>query len=219
MSNEQRPCDVIAFDLDGTLVDTTALHVAATQAASQAVFALPVAHELVQRSLGLPLLESLGIVSAGRGHIRELAQAFMRYYAVHEHDGARCFADVLASLGTLRAGGLRLALLSNKLRQWGNEEIGRLGLARVFETLVFLEDMPKPKPSGWALQPILQSLQVEATRVLVVGDSVGDIACAQAAGAQSGAALWGARDPAALRDMHPTYCLADMAALLTLMGL
>jgi len=218
MSTTAFPCDVVAFDLDGTLIDTAALHVAATQAAGQAIFGAPIAASLVAHSLGHPLPESMAIISDGRGQIDALITAFMGYYAEHEHDGAQCFAETVPTLGTLRAAGVPLALVSNKLRMWGWAEIERLGITPYFASIVFMEDMPQPKPSGWALQPVIATLGVAIERVLLVGDSVADIACATAAGALSAAALWGTHDHTHLLAAKPTYAFAtmrDLAALFT----
>lgn len=212
-------CDVVAFDLDGTLVDTTSLHVMATQAAAQEIFGAPVSPELVSQSLGRPLPESMRVVSDGRGQEMELMQAFLRHYAAHSSDGAQCFPDVVPALTSLRAAGLRLALLSNKLRRWGLEEIERLGIADYFDPVVFMEDMPIPKPSGAALHPILQRLHVAPRRVLVIGDGAGDIACARAAGALSGAALWGTHDPALLLAERPDYRFERLCDVLALIGI
>ncbi|MBA3825631.1 MAG: HAD family hydrolase [Ktedonobacterales bacterium] len=214
-----RHCDLVVFDLDGTLVDTAALHVAATQAAVSAIFGEPAASALVARSLGLPLRDSLGVVSNGRGHIPELMVAFMEYYTDHEGEAARCFADAIPTLAALRAVGIPLALLSNKLRAWGQAEIARLGLTPYFRHVVFMEDMPVPKPSGRALQPILTALGMAATRTLLIGDGVGDMQCAAEAGALSGAALWGPHDPAPLLAMHPTYAFREMRDILTALSL
>jgi pyrophosphatase PpaX len=219
LSRMTRPCDLIVFDLDGTLVDTHALHIASTQAALVAVFGAQAPAEVVARSLGLPLGDSMRVVSAGRGRVPELMAAFLDYYADHEGDGAQCFAEVLPTLTTLRAAQVPLALLSNKLRTWGLAEIERLGLAAYFTQVVFMEDMPTPKPSGLALQPILTTQRVPATRTLLVGDGVGDLRCAEEAGALSGAALWGPQDPAPLLAARPSYAFHALKEILALMQL
>ncbi len=214
-----RPCDLIVFDLDGTLVDTAALHVAATQAAAHAVFGMPAPAALVARSLGQPLPDSMRVVSDARGHIPELMVAFMEYYADHEGEAARCFAEAIPTLAALRDAGLPLALLSNKLRAWGQAEIARLGLLPYFARVVFVEDMPTPKPSGQALQPILTALGIPAARTLLIGDGLSDLHCARAAGALSGAALWGPHDPVPLLAAHPTYAFRAMGEVLALLGM
>jgi phosphoglycolate phosphatase-like HAD superfamily hydrolase len=117
-------------------------------------------------------------------------------------------------LDALRAAGVRLSLLSNKLRAWGQEEIARLKLAPYFASVVFLEDMPAPKPSGLALQPIVRKLDVAPGQILVIGDSAGDMLCAQAAGARSGAAVWGAYDAAPVLATRPQFVFRTLTDVL-----
>ena len=218
MARQQRPCDVIAFDLDGTLVNTAGLHVAATQAAALTVFGEEVAPALVTKSLGQPLQESMRLISNGREQIPALMTAFLSYYTTHEGEGAQPFPEAIPTLQSLQASDIPLALLSNKLRAWGHAEIARLGLAPFFTAIIFMEDMPIPKPSALALQPLLKACKVAAKRVLVIGDGVSDMQCAHAAGAQSGAALWGPHDPAPLVAAHPTHTFHQMSEILQLMG-
>jgi phosphoglycolate phosphatase len=214
-----RPCDLVVFDLDGTLVDTAGLHVAATQAAAEAVLGHAVAPDLVARSLGLPLQESMRLISADDAQVAPLMAAFLRYYSAHEGEGAQLFPATIPTLTALQGAGMPLALLSNKLRAWGLAEIARLGLAPYFAQVVFAEDMPVPKPSPLALDPLLRTFALSAARVLLVGDSVGDLRCAQAAGALAGAALWGPHDPAPLLAAQPAYAFYRMDDILALFGL
>jgi phosphoglycolate phosphatase len=216
---QQRLCDLVVFDLDGTLVDTAGLHVAASHAAARAVFGQDAAPELVTRSLGQPLQESMRIISDGRGQVLELMSAFLTHYAAHEGDGVQCFPDVMPTLAALHAAGLPLALLSNKLRDWGVAEIARLGLAPYFGQVVFTEDMPIPKPSPLALEPLLRTYGLPPARVLLIGDGVGDLRCAQAAGALAGAALWGPHDSAPLLAAQPDYIFQQMGEILSLLGI
>lgn len=209
--NSMPLCDVVAFDLDGTLVDTLGLHIAATRAAVRAVFHTTMPEDEIRCSLGHPLQESMAIMSAGRGQEHVLLREFMRYYVAHQADGATTFPEVASVLTTLQNRGLRLALISNKLRRWGNEEIDRLDLRRFFEVVVFVEDMPSPKPSGLALSPVLRAIQVAPQHVLVIGDSETDLICARAAGALSGAALWGTYQPENLYAQSPDYLFQSLS--------
>jgi HAD superfamily hydrolase (TIGR01509 family) len=209
----------VAFDLDGTLVDTTRLHVNASQAASLAVFGVPVAPHVVAHSLGRPLPDSMRVISQGRGREPDLLAAFLHHYSEHESDGAQCFPGVTAMLGALQHAGVRLGLLSNKLRAWGQTEITRLRLTPYFSSVVFMEDMPAPKPSGLALQPVARQLGVAPAKLLVIGDSAGDIMCAHAAGAHSGAAVWGAYDAELVLAAKPQYVFHDLGEVLALFHL
>jgi phosphoglycolate phosphatase-like HAD superfamily hydrolase len=91
-----------------------------------------------------------------------------------------------------------------------------LELTAHFAVVVFAEDMPRPKPAGAALDPILAALRLPARQVLVVGDGAADIGCARAAGARSAAALWGVVADEPLLALDPDYTLRAIEEMLVL---
>lgn len=220
-----RRYDALVFDLDGTLVDTAALHIAASHHAVRAVLGREVAAATVHASLGRPLPQSMAMVARGAGiaddalvaeRVPALVTSFLAYYAAHQGAMVRLFPSVRTTLDELARRGYALAVLSNKLRDWGRAELASVGLAERIEVAVFAEDMPVPKPAGAALDPVLAALGLPAARTLLIGDGVADIACARAAGAGAVAALWGAIAPDDLRTMAPDHALAAIGDLLIL---
>jgi HAD superfamily hydrolase (TIGR01509 family) len=220
-----RPLSAVVFDLDGTLVDTAALHIAASHATLRAVLGREVTPEVVLQSLGRPLPESAAVLALGAGItnastletlVPRLVAAFLNYYTVHQAGMVRPFPGVLNVLQTLRERGYALGLLSNKLRSWGQAELKMVRLAPFFDVAIFAEDMPNPKPAPAALQPVLAQLKVSPGEVLLVGDGPADIACARAAGARSAAALWGTVAPEALLALEPDSVLHAVEQLLDL---
>lgn len=223
-----RRVDALAFDFDGTLVDTRALHMAASFHAAPAVLGRDVDVATVRASLGLPLPDSMRVIATGvigggassvdgaaiERAIPALVASFLAYYTAHQRRMVHLFPGVPETLAELRRRGYPLALLSNKLRDWGRAELADIGLAEQFAVTVFAEDMPVPKPSGAALAPVLAALGLPATRVLLVGDGAADIACARDAGAPVAAALWGAVAPTALLALKPDYILQTIGDVL-----
>ena len=220
-----RRFDAVVFDLDGTLVDTRALHFAASRHAAREVLGRDTDDATIRASLGRPLTDSMRVIAQGTGvadsaalarAIPALVASFLAYYAAHQHAMVRLFPTVDTTLAELRRRGYSLALLSNKLRDWGRAELQSIGLADQFAVAVFAEDMPTPKPAGAALDPVLAAFGMAAARVLLVGDGAADIACARAAGAPVAAALWGAVEPGALLALAPDYTLHVINDLLAL---
>jgi HAD superfamily hydrolase (TIGR01509 family) len=223
----------VVFDLDGTLVDTEALHLAASHHAARAVLGRDVSAEVARASLGRPLPLSMAVIAGGAGDgpgdraevdtmVPALMDAFLAFYGAHQAAMVRPFPGVPAVLAELRRRGYPLALLSNKLRAWGRAELEDVGLAPLLDVVVFMEDMPEPKPAAAALDPVLAALALAADRILLIGDGAADVGCARAAGATAAVALWGTagREPAARESLlalgaartfeHPsdvlTYC-------------
>ena len=221
-----RRVTAVIFDLDGTLVDTAALHIASSHACVCTVLGADVDDAVVRDSLGRPLPESVAVLARGTGLVEDheiavavprLIQAFLAYYAEHEAELVRLFARVPETLAELRVRGYALGILSNKLRAWGRAELAALGLEPCFARAVFAEDMPAPKPAAAALDPLIAALEVPASHMMLVGDGAADIACARAAGSIAAAALWGAVEPDALRALGPDHALASVDELLDLL--
>jgi pyrophosphatase PpaX len=221
----RRPFGAVVFDLDGTLVDTAALHVAASHHAALEVLGRDVDETTVRASLGHPLPTSMAVLARGAGLASEadvsravpaLMESFLAYYRAHQDELVAPFPRVPATLATPQKRGYRLGLLSNKLRDWGRAELGTLGLAPYFAVTVFAEDMPAPKPAAAALKPVLGALRVGPSDVLVVGDSAADVECARAAGAVAALALWGAMGPTELPPVRPDYVLSAIEEILNL---
>ena len=63
--------------------------------------------------------------------------------------------------------------------------------------------VPKPDPKG--LEDVMRSLNVSPGECLYVGDSERDIACAQRAGAWSGAALWASVERDSVLALNPEF--------------
>jgi HAD superfamily hydrolase (TIGR01509 family) len=220
------PIAAVIFDLDGTLVDTAALHIASSHAAVRSVLCRDVTEEVVRASLGRPLPETVAVLARGAGvsaHrevaalVPRLMDAFLAYYGEHQAELVRPFPGVPETLTSLRERGYALGLLSNKLRDWGRRELAAVGLARFFVAAVFAEDMPAPKPAPAALDPLVTALRVRTQHMLVVGDGAADVECARAAGAKSAAALWGAVAPDALRALAPDFSLDAVEEVLKLL--
>jgi phosphoglycolate phosphatase-like HAD superfamily hydrolase len=71
--------------------------------------------------------------------------------------------------------------------------------------VVGAEDVREHNPAAEPVLRALEALGDDPAGAIMVGDSRVDLLAAAAAGALSGAALWGAQDPAGLMALGPTY--------------
>ena len=102
----------------------------------------------------------------------------------------RCYEDTLPTLQALRAGGYRLAVVSNT--PWGSpgalwrEELKRLGLDRWFDAVIFCTDAGWRKPAPPIFRLAVDQLLVEPQDCLFVGDDPRwDLAGPQALGMET----------------------------------
>jgi phosphoglycolate phosphatase-like HAD superfamily hydrolase len=172
------------FDLDGTLVDSDA-------ALADAFVALGVpAGEVTYGHVLGDECARLGI---------ELDDYLDRY----DPSAAMPFAGVEA----LVAGLDRWAVCSNKHPRSGWAELSRLGWQP--ELALFADSFVGPK----RLEPVLETLDLDAADVVFVGDTAHDRSCARAVGCRFVLAGWNPRAQAAPDDIVATTP-ADVARLL-----
>ncbi len=179
---------VIAFDLDGTLVDTAPDLMGALNRvlAEEGLPALPMAsaRHLVGQGARALLLRGFG--EAGRSLEGAEAEAkvarFLDLYRAHIADESRPFPGVAAALDALEAAGARLAVCTNKPGAYARLLLDTLGLSHRFAAVTGADDAPARKPDPRHLLACVEAAG-GGERFLLVGDSFADVAAARGAGA------------------------------------
>ena len=179
----------VAFDLDGTLVDTApdlmgSLNVVLGE---RGLPALPLAsaRQLVGRG-ALALLER-GFAEAGEplGDVegQALLARFIEVYRGRIADESVAFEGVGGALDRLSAAGALLCVCTNKPTALSNLLLGKLGLAQRFASVVGADSTPFRKPDGRHLTDAVRAAGGDPARCVMVGDSEADVAAARSAGA------------------------------------
>jgi phosphoglycolate phosphatase len=211
------PPAAVAFDLDGTLIDSRGDIVAAINHAllKTGRKALPAqvvvryvgdgARSLCARSAQLP--ESSDEVDA-------LVELFIDYYAAHPLDFTRWMPgaqDMLDELGDIPD--LALAICTNKPRVTAEAVLGALGVRTRFRALVAGGDLSEKKPAPGPLLLVARLLGTPIERVIMVGDAPQDIECARRAGTRAIAVEKGFFSSERIRDARPDVMLGSLAEL------
>lgn len=175
--------EVVVFDYNGTLVDDLPLVVASyQQAIREAGFAI--ARQEIVRAVSLPPSAKrralLGDAVSTEQWERILGRRRQIYRGLVA-EGLPLFSDTAPVLEGL-ARGFRLGLVSNTFRELFEACFPR-ELARLFESCLFFEETPQPKPSPQALLSLLARMGAAAGRAAFIGDASEDMAMARAAGA------------------------------------
>jgi phosphoglycolate phosphatase len=230
----------VAFDLDGTLVDSAP---GLTAAVDNALYALelPMAGEervvtwignvLIQRALtwarqeratlraaqGKPSVDHDDIPQAEQQAI--LRKLFDRYYGEVAEEGSFLFPAVADTLGALHAKGLPLALVTNKPTPFVAPILSSLDIAKYFTVVIGGDDVKNKKPHPEPLLMVAEKLGLAPAELLFVGDSRNDIQAAKAAGCCSIGLTYGYNYGEPISLSEPDYIFDQFNELLPAFGL
>ena len=233
----------VAFDLDGTLVDSAPGLTAAVDSALYAL-ELPMAGEarvvtwigngadvLMERALSWARQEraiqraAMGKPSVDHDDIPQaeqlmvLRKLFDRYYAEAAEEGSFLFPAVADTLGALHAQDLPLALVTNKPTPFVAPILEALDIAKYFTVVIGGDDVKNKKPHPDPLLLVAQKLGLAPAELLFVGDSRNDIQAAKAAGCRSIGLTYGYNYGESIALSEPDYIFDQFNELLPALGL
>ncbi|RZU02333.1 HAD-IA family hydrolase [Rivibacter subsaxonicus] len=209
--------DLIVFDWDGTLFDSTALIVRCIQAAC-ADLGVRVPSDLeASYVIGLGLEEALAHAAPElpRSRVPEIADRYRHHYFARQHE-LTLFDGTRRMLDALRSRHHWLAVATGKSRRGLDaalaiaDEGGPLG--RFFDA-TRTADETAGKPDPRMLNELMRELGTEPERTLMIGDTTHDLQLAANAGAASLAVSFGAHEAEAFEPHAPLAVLHSTAEL------
>lgn len=197
--------EVIVFDWDGTLVDSTGPIAQAILLAAQDLGIAVPDRAQAWHVIGLGLAQALARVvpDLPRERIREFAARYQVHYRAAE-EGIGLFDGAREALDRLRARGVRMAIATGKSRAGLERSLERSGLAGHFEALR-CADQTHPKPHPAMLLELAEEMDVAPARLLMIGDTSHDLQMAASAGAGGVGVAFGAHPRAELERLRPLH--------------
>jgi phosphoglycolate phosphatase len=217
MTDSSRPLrfDLIAFDWDGTLYDSTRLIVRCIQAAVIDVGGAKPSENDAAWVIGLGLAEALARAAPDvpKEKYAELGARYRYHYLQHQDDLV-LFDGVLQMLDALRARGHKLAVATGKSRRGLNEALKSMALRDRFDaSRTADETFGKPHPR--MLLELMEELDIPAERTLMIGDTTHDLQLALNAGCASVGVSYGAHEPESFDVLKPLFVAHSVASLET----
>ncbi|WP_439538953.1 HAD-IA family hydrolase [Sphingomonas sp.] len=190
------PFDIVGFDLDGTLLDTSTDLLAATNHALALVDRPTLAPDRIRTMIGGGAKNMLkqGLEESG-GYdddvMRRAYPALLEFYGENLSHGTVPFAGLTEALDDLEARGVKLAIVTNKFERFATRLVREVGIDHRFACVIGGDTMGRgnAKPSPAPIHEMIA--RCGGGRAAFVGDSIYDIMAAKHAGIPSIAVSFG----------------------------
>ncbi len=207
----------ILFDLDGTLIDSIGLILSSYHHTLAEHGFPPVSDEEWLAGVGTPLRVQLSRWARSPDDMDRLVATYRSHNLAHHDAMVRPYEGVVSLVQRIRAGGYRTGIVTSKNQEGTRRGLRLAGLEEQMEVLVCADSVTHPKPHP---EPVLLGMELLGSgpeETLFVGDSIHDLHSGRAAGARTGAVLWGPFRRPALEAGQPDYWLErpqDLESLL-----
>ncbi len=205
--------DLIIWDWDGTVADSTGMITMSILKSAQKVGLPTITAEEARSIIGLGLNESIttlfGDLSAAKA--AELAAEYRKNYFASEGE-ILLFAGIADTIKTLSHRGYKLAVATGKGRRGLNNALQNTGLGQYFQgTRTVDECFSKPHPQ--MLDELMDDMVVMPERCVMIGDTSYDLQMAENAGVKSIGVTYGAQKAAQWENLNPIAQFDDSSAL------
>ncbi len=214
---------LIAFDLDGTLLDSVPdLAVAADQAV-QALGFPAVSEEQVRDYVGngadvlvgRALSQSMTIDPAlDQALLVKARELFDDFYDKSGHKLSHLYPAVTETLAELQQAGFTLALVTNKPSKFVPEILAKHGIDKYFVDVLGGDAFPEKKPNPVALNWLMEKHNCQPEEMLMVGDSKNDILAAKNAGCAAFGLTYGYNHGEPIAASNPEFVADTIADLI-----
>ncbi len=213
MASKQKRFELLVFDWDGTLTDSSDLIVASMQVACVDI-GLPVpGAQQVRYIIGLGFNEALAqlLPELPSSDYPRVIERY-RHHFLSRDAPIPVFPGAIETIQKLHESGFLLAVATGKSRRGLNRDFQETGLGQYFHASRCADEcFSKPHPG--MLFELIEELHVDADKTLMIGDTTHDLQMALSAGVASLAVSYGAHSKEKLLALSPLACVNDTLEL------
>ena len=201
--NRPRQFDLICFDWDGTLFDSTAIIVRSIQQAVLDVGGQKPSDEAASYVIGMALMPALAHAAPDvpKEKYPLLGERYRHHYLATQHD-ISLFDGVLPMLADLKGRHHWLTVATGKSRRGLDDVLASRQLHGIFDGSR-TADETAGKPDPRMLHELMREFGADPERTLMIGDTTHDLQLAANAGTDAVAVAYGAHPPEQLGDLRP----------------
>lgn len=204
-TTRSREFDLIAFDWDGTLFDSTAIITRCIQSAVKDVGGRVPSDKDAAFVIGMGLMQALAHAAPDvpKDKYPELGARYRHHYGEHLND-LSLFEGVVEMLIDLKSRQHWLTVATGKSRQGLDEALNTSQIKGLFDSSRTADETAS-KPNPRMLQELMSEFGVPPHRLLMIGDTTHDLQMALNAGCPSVAVSYGAHEPEAFHALAPRH--------------
>jgi len=205
------------FDLDGTLINSNKVIIQSYEHAYKTH--LPdrnISRKTIIDQIGPTLEETFSTHTKDPFLIKKLIETYQDYYKAHEKELFELYEGVRSTLKKLEDKGMNLAIVTNKYRDNAWPSIKYFGFHRLFDRIVTLDEVKRPKPNPESVHLALKAFD-SVEKAIMVGDNDSDIEAGNRAGILSAGVSWSIKGRAFLKSVQPDYMLENMQDIFNIM--
>jgi phosphoglycolate phosphatase len=212
-SSRPRRFDLIAFDWDGTLFDSTKIIVRCIQRAVVDVGGEMPTDKAASYVIGMGLMQALAHAAPDvpKEKYPELGARYRHHYIAHQDD-LSLFDGVLPMLDALKERHHWLAVATGKSRRGLDDALHSVQLKGRFDGSR-TADETEGKPHPLMLFELMREFGVDPERTLMIGDTTHDLQMAVNAGCASVGVSYGAHEPGEFDVLHPLFVAQSVREL------
>ncbi len=162
---------------------------------------------LVWRHIGGGIRVLLGnlLQTQNMGTLTQAVEYFRHYYREHCLDKTVCYPGIKEVLEDFSGRGKRLAVVTNKNKEFTDKILEGLGLTRYFSSVVGANSGDKKKPDPELIHRALSQMNAADRQAVIVGDSPADIEAGRKAGTKTCGVGYGIGESEIIRAALPDY--------------
>jgi phosphoglycolate phosphatase len=212
-SPRPRQFDLIAFDWDGTLFDSTRIIMRCIQRAVVDVGGNMPTDKAAAYVIGMGLAQALAHAAPDvpKEKYPELGARYRHHYIAQQND-LSLFEGVLPLLDELKSRHHWLAVATGKSRRGLDDVLATVQLKGTFDGSR-TADETAGKPHPLMLQELMREFGTDPARTLMIGDTTHDLQMALNAGCPSVGVSYGAHEPGEFHALEPLFVAHSVASL------
>lgn len=209
-----RKADLLIFDLDGTLIDSSRDLADSVNAMRTWMGFPPLPDEVVYSYVGngVPALVQRALPGVSEQDLDRALRYFLDYYREHMLDSTKLYPNVQEALDRLHRAQVPMAVLTNKPVRFSVRLIEGLGLQEHFFRVYGGNSFEEKKPHPVGINTLVKESHASRERTVMVGDSAVDIRTARNARVQACGVTWGLQ-PETFAATPPDFVIDDMRTL------